>query len=304
MNISSCIDEFILYIGSALGRADNTVANYAVDLAQFTEYAEEGGVVSSAQLSMVFLRGFIRELSGYGFSASSIARKLSAIKSFVKFLVERGILDKDISAGLRGPKLQQGLPRAIVYEDMMKLLDKGVRGNKKELRDSLILEILYGSGLRVSELTALDWEDVDMPQRWLRVSGKGSKERLVPFGRETQRLFGQWKNDVLARGLQAEGDFPVFCGERTGADRLTERTVHRMVVAAAQRIGIFGITPHTLRHSFATHMLENGAPLRVIQELLGHESLVTTQRYLTVTAEQMKKSYMESHPRSGLEDMG
>ncbi|MDR0616918.1 MAG: tyrosine-type recombinase/integrase [Synergistaceae bacterium] len=304
MNISGCIDEFILYIGSALGRADNTVANYAVDLAQFADYAEAGGIMSSAQLDMAVLRGFIRELSGYGFSASSIARKLSAIKSFVRFLVERGILDRDVSAGLRGPKLQQGLPRAIAYEDMMKLLDEGVLGNKKELRDSLILELLYGSGLRVSELTALDWEDVDMPQRWLRVSGKGSKERLVPFGRESQRLLRQWKNYVLARGLQAEGAFPVFSGERTGAGRLTERTVHRMVVAAARRVGIFGVTPHTLRHSFATHMLENGASLRVIQELLGHESLVTTQRYLTVTAEQMKKSYMESHPRSGLEDMG
>jgi integrase/recombinase XerC len=304
MNISSCIDEFILHIGSSLGRADNTVVNYAVDLAQFADYAEAGGVALPAQLDMGFLRGFVRELSGYGFSASSIARKLSAIKSFVKFLVERGILDRDVSAGLRGPKVQQGLPRAIAYEDMMKLLDEGVRGNKKELRDSLILELLYGSGLRVSEVTALDWDDVDITERWLRVSGKGSKERMVPFGRQAQRLLGQWKDELFGRGFKAEGVFPVFCGGKAGADRLTERTVHRMVVSAAHRVGIFGVTPHTLRHSFATHMLENGAPLRVIQELLGHESLVTTQRYLTVTAEQMKKSYMESHPRSGLEDIG
>ncbi|MDR1514347.1 MAG: tyrosine-type recombinase/integrase [Synergistaceae bacterium] len=303
MNISICIDEFILYMDSTLGRSNNTVVNYAVDLAQFADYAETGGVVSASSLDMGFLRGFIRELSGYGFSASSIARKLSAIKSFVKFLVERGILDRDISAGLRGPKLRQGLPRALAYEDMMKLLDEGVRGNKKELRDSLILELLYGSGLRVSEVTALDWEDVDISERWLRVSGKGSKERLVPFGRESQRLLTRWKDEMSFAGLPFEGAFPVFCGGRAGADRLTERTIHRMVVSAARVVGLFGVTPHTLRHSFATHMLENGAPLRVIQELLGHESLATTQRYLTVTAEQMKKSYMESHPRSGLGDV-
>lgn len=303
MNISSCIDEFILYMDSTLARADNTVVNYAVDLAQFADYAETGGVASPSSLDMGLLRGFVRELSGYGFSASSIARKLSAIKSFVKFLVERGILDRDVSAGLRGPKLRQGLPRAIAYEDMMKLLDGGARTGKKKLRDALILELLYGSGLRVSEVTALDWEDVDIPERWLRVSGKGSKERLVPFGREAKRLLAQWKGDLAGRGQISEGASPVFPGEKAGASRMTERTIHRMVVSAAKGADLFGVTPHTLRHSFATHMLENGAPLRVIQELLGHESLATTQRYLTVTAEQMKKSYMESHPRSGLEDV-
>jgi integrase/recombinase XerC len=300
MNILSYIDEFILHTASTLGRANNTVINYAVDLAQFADYAETSEITLPSQIDMGCLRGFIRELSGYGFSKSSIARKLSAIKGFVRFLAERGVLDRDVSVGLKGPRLQQGLPRALAYEDMMKLLSEGVRGNKKELRDSLILELLYSSGLRVSEVVLLDWGDVDIKERWLRVSGKGSKERLVPFGRVAQELLTRWENELCGKGLPTGGEHPVFCGSKIGAERLTERTVHRMVVSAAKKTGLFGVTPHTLRHSFATHMLENGAPLRVIQELLGHESLVTTQRYLTVTTEQMKKSYMETHPRSGL----
>jgi integrase/recombinase XerC len=303
MNISSYIDEFMLYIRSTLGRADNTVVNYAVDLAQFVDYADASDITSPSQLDMACLRGFLRELSGYGFSKSSIARKLSAIKAFTRFLVQRGALGRDVSVGLRGPRQRQGLPRALAYDDMIKLLDEGVRGNKKELRDSLILEMLYGSGLRVSEVASLRWDDVDVKERWLRVSGKGSKERLVPFSKTAQELLERWMAEAMAKGLPVDGKFPVFSAEKAKAKRLTERTIHRMVISAASRVGLSGVTPHTLRHSFATHMLENGAPLRVIQELLGHESLVTTQRYLTVTTEQMKKSYMEAHPRSGLEDI-
>jgi integrase/recombinase XerC len=303
MNISSFIDEFMLYIGSTLGRADNTVVNYAVDLAQFADYAESCEIAEPSGLDMNCLRGFLRELSGYGFSKSSIARKLSALRSFTRFLVQRGVLDRDISAGLRGPKQRQGMPRAIAYDDMMKLLDEGVHGNKKELRDSLILELLYGSGLRVSEVTSLDWEDVDLPERWLRISGKGSKERLVPFSLMTKELMEAWRVHAIENGLPAEDEDPVFMSAKSNAKCLTERTIHRLVVASADKVGLPGVTPHTLRHSFATHMLENGAPLRVIQELLGHESLATTQRYLMVTTDQMKKSYMETHPRSGLEGM-
>jgi integrase/recombinase XerC len=303
MNISSYIDEFMLHIGATLGRADNTVANYAVDLAQFADYAEASDVVYPAELDMGCLRGFLRELSGYGFSRSSIARKLSAIRGFTRFLVQRGALEKDVSVGLKGPRQDHGLPRALAYDDMIRLLEEGPVGGKKELRDSLILELLYGSGLRISEATSLDWGDVDVVERWLRVSGKGSKERLVPFGATTKALLLRWMDESLSKGFPVDEDAPLFSAEKAKAERLTERTIHRMVVAAAKKVGLPGVTPHTLRHSFATHMLENGAPLRVIQELLGHESLVTTQRYLTVTTEQMKKSYMEAHPRSGLEDV-
>ncbi|MDR1886257.1 MAG: tyrosine recombinase XerC [Synergistaceae bacterium] len=298
MNISGHIDEFMLYIRSLRGRSNNTVVNYAVDLAQFADYLDVLGLDSPGDLDMSSLRGFLRELSGYGLERTTVARKLSAMRGFIKFLVRQGVLANDVSAGIRGPRISvKGVVRAIAYEDVMRMLEDGVSGNKKELRDALILELLYGSGLRVNELTSLNWGNIDIPERMLRVDGKGEKIRIVPMGRTTQGLLLRWRSAELAQGRTACGDEPLLRG--VGALRLTDRTVHRVVTAAAARVGLTGVSPHALRHSFATHMLERGAPLRVVQELLGHESLATTQRYLAVTTEHMKRSYMETHPRSG-----
>ncbi|MDR1651207.1 MAG: tyrosine recombinase XerC [Synergistaceae bacterium] len=300
MNISSCADEFILHMGASRGRARNTVVNYAVDLAQFADYMESAGVEFPGGLDAGCLRSFLRELSGYGFSRSSISRKLSSLKGFTKYLASRHLLEKDPGAGLRGPRADVSIPRAIAYEDIMRMMEEAGRSGKKGARDVLMLELLYGAGLRVDELVSLSWEDVDIGERELRVKGKGSKERRAYFGRPVQELLIAWRDASSSRGYPAEGEHPLFHPEKTGAERLTARTVHRMVVAAARAAGLHGVTPHTLRHSFATHMMERGAPLRVIQELMGHESLATTQKYLKVTVEQMKKSYMETHPRSGL----
>lgn len=296
MNISTYIDEYMLFMRSALGRTDNTVINYAVDLAQFADYLDAGGVLEAEDLNLEILRGFLRELSGYGFSKSSVARKLSSLRGFCRFLQQRGVLAKDVSAGLRGPKQNPSLPRAASYEDVLQLLEKGPSESKKRTRDRLILELFYGSGLRIMETASLDWGDVDIPERWLRILGKGSKMRMVPFSRTGQELFSQWHTEVSAAGYPTGEDSPLFYG--VGSERLTERTMNRAVAAMVKKAGLSGITPHSLRHSFATHMLERGAPLRVIQELMGHESLVTTQRYLRITTEQMKKSYMETHPRA------
>jgi integrase/recombinase XerC len=299
MNISSYIDEFILYTGSAKGRSKNTTVNYAVDLAQFADYLESAGVLSPKELDRACLRGFLRELSGYGFSRRSIARKLSSLRGFTKYLASMEVTDGDPSVGLRGPRAEQSIPRAIAYEDVMKMMEEAGRTSKKSARDRLILELLYGAGLRVNELVSLRWEDVDIEERELRVMGKGSKERRAYFGKPAQELLRKWRDSATSKGHLAEGDAPVFYPEKAGAPRLTERTVHRMIVTVSRKAALYGVTPHTMRHSFATHMLERGAPLRVIQELLGHESLATTQKYLKVTVEQMKKSYLETHPRSG-----
>lgn len=297
MDIQRHIDEFLTYIGAGLGRADNTVVNYAVDLAQFADYLDSSGYESLSELDIGCLRGFLREMSGFGFSKSSIARKLSTLRGFMQFLATTGVIAGDISIGLKGPRLEASLPRALAYDDVLRLLTDGAKNTKKELRDTLVLELLYGSGLRVGELVSLNWGDVDITERWLRVMGKGSKERMVPFGRTAQELLQRWMLYVMDRGESTDASAPLLFG--VGSDRLTERTVHRIVLAAGKRVGLVGVHPHSLRHSFATHMLERGAPLRVIQELMGHESLATTQRYLTITAAQMKKSYLEAHPRAG-----
>ena len=299
MDISGGIDGFIAYTGAAKGRSKNTTVNYAVDLAQFADYLESAGISSPEELNRDCLRGFLREMSGYGFSPVSVRRKLSALRGFVRYLVSSGVIKDDVSIGLRGPKAEASLPKAIAYEHVVKMMEEASRSGKKGARDRLILELLYGAGLRVNELVSLEWGDVDIEERELRVMGKGSKERRAYFGRPVQELLTLWREDAARKGHATDGGSPVFYPEKAGAPRLTERTVHRMVVAVSRHVGLFDVTPHTMRHSFATHMLERGAPLRVIQELLGHESLATTQKYLKITVEQMKKSYLRAHPRSG-----
>ncbi len=293
-NLSSAVDSFLDFMRFSKGRSDNTVVNYAVDLAQFVDYLLQQGVASPAEIEVGHVRGFLREMVGFGFARTSAARKLSAVKSWTVYLLESGLVVKDPAASVKGPKLPGRLPRAIALEDVTRLIEEGPEGDRI-LRDRALLEILYGCGLRVAEAVALDWIDADLDERWLRVRGKGRKERMVPMGRPALaalKTYGQ------SCGVPLEG--ALFQGPQ--GSRLTVRTVHRVVTRAAVRVGLAGVTPHVLRHSFATHMLEGGASLRVLQELLGHESLVTTQRYLKITADQLLAGYSAAHPRAGREE--
>ena len=290
-NIYCDIDMFLSNMRSR-GCSENTIISYSVDLKQFAEYLEKEGIVSSSEIDADSVRIFLSNILGIGNAKTSAARKLSAVRSFIKWLCSRGILMQNPVVALKGPKLPQSLPRALSYEDTILLITKGPKQGKCYERDRLILELMYGSGLRVSELIGLDWGDVESESRILRILGKGDKERIVPFGRECALLLENWR-----AAHETESDGPVFRSEKN-AERLTVRTVHRVVMRAAAEVGLRGVSPHTLRHCFATHMLERGAPLRIVQELLGHDSISTTQRYLAITTEQIKKSYMESHPRA------
>lgn len=290
-NISASIEQYLSSIESR-GRSKNTVTNYRVDLEQFREYLLRQGIREVSAIDSQSVRVYLSNIIGFGIAKTSAARKLSAVRGFIRWLSARGVLGNGTAAGLKGPKLPSSLPRALSYEETEKLLSEGPEHGKHYQRDRLILEMLYGSGLRVSELIDLNWENIEIDQRIIRVLGKGSKERLVPFGSGVKKLLEDWK--LLSRKGNRG---PVFISEK-GAERLTVRTVHRLVQRSAIRVGIFGVSPHTLRHCFATHLLERGAPLKVVQELLGHESIAATQRYLSITAEQMKRSYMEHHPRA------
>lgn len=289
-SIEQYIDQFLEGLRSK-GRSEHTITNYGVDLSQFAEYLNNLGITETTQITGDVIRGFLREVMGFGFAKTSASRKLSAARGFVKWLNRADLIDHDPGEELRGPKLPTSLPRALSYEDTETLLNKGPKSGKYFLRDRLVLELMYGSGLRISELIGLNLDDVEFAERILRIRGKGGKERIVPFGTMVQKLLEEW---ITARSIN-EG--PLFGSERS-AERLTVRTVHRIVLRAAQRAGLYGVSPHTLRHCFATHMLERGAPLRVVQEMLGHESIATTQRYLSITTDQIKKSYLQSHPRA------
>lgn len=290
-NISEHADLFLSHI-AARGCSKHTLINYEVDLRQFKEYLLRQGIEDVADIDAASVRIFLSNIIGFGAAKTSAARKLSAVRGFVGWLCTRGILSTDPIAGLKGPKLPSSLPRALSYEDTERLLTDGPEPGRHYQRDRLILELMYGSGLRVSELIGLDWDKIELDQRTIRIFGKGAKERLVPFGTGVRALLEEWR---IKCGARESG--PVFTSEK-GADRLTVRTVHRVVLRSASRTGLYGVSPHTLRHCFATHMLERGAPLHVVQELLGHDSISTTQRYLSITAEQINKSYMESHPRA------
>lgn len=291
--VSASIDLFLEEMGSGRGSSGHTTLNYAVDLSQFADYLEGLGIDDPGGVQSSHVRGFIRDVVGFGYARSSAARKLSAIKSWLGFLQERGVITSNPAAGIRGPRLPGRLPRAISREDVEALLDRGPTG-REACRDKAAMELMYGSGLRVAETAALRWEEVDLEERWVRVMGKGEKERLVPMGKFAVKALREWKDSC------PDPTGPVFPGSRGG--HITVRTLHRAVLKAASTVGLTGVTPHVLRHSFATHMLEGGANLRVLQELLGHESLVTTQKYLKVTIEQLRKSYTMAHPRAGSGD--
>jgi len=289
-NINDAIDGFVAYLRSR-GRSENTLVNYASDLSQFADYLKGQGITDVNDINRDSIRIFLSNILGVGSKKSSASRKLSAVRGFVRWLSSRGIIETDPGEGLKGPKLENSIPKAISYEDTVRLLTDGPDEGKNYMRDHLLLELMYGSGLRVSEAIGLNWDDIELEERMLRIVGKGSKERHVPFGKGVQKLLEEWA--VLTGNEGA-----VFKSNKCNAERMTTRTAHRIIIKAGEKLGLYNVTPHTLRHCFATHLLEHGAPLRVVQELLGHESIATTQKYLLITSEQIKKSYMEAHPRA------
>jgi integrase/recombinase XerC len=279
---------FLRHLEVERGASTHTRRAYATDLDQFARFV---GDVALETVDTRVVRGWLASLHREGLDAVSIARKLAALRSFLKFLVRRGVLEGNPGRVVRGPRQPRKLVSFLPVDDAIALMDgTPARADSRE-RDHAIVELLYASGVRVSELSGLDLDDVDTDRCVLRVMGKGRKERMVPFGESAQGALAAY---LLRRGV-APG--PLFRNRRGG--RLTARSVHSVVRANARAAGITRrVTPHTLRHSFATHLLEGGASLRMIQELLGHSRLSTTQRYTHVDADQLMRIYDAAHPRS------
>jgi len=275
---------FLRYLAVEKDASPHTLKSYGNDLRQFESFlaAER---VTATELSPRHIRAFLVALHARGLDPASVGRKLAAVRSWLRFLVRRGVLERNPAREVRGPRLPKKLVSFLPVDEAHDLM---VANNG--LRDTAILELLYASGLRVSELTGLDLDDVDRGARTVRVLGKGRKERVVPFGSKAARALDAW---LEGRGDEAGA---LFLGRR---GRLTSRAVYTIVRASARRAGITRkVSPHTLRHSFATHLLDGGADLRAIQELLGHSRLSTTQRYTHVGAEHLLKVYEAAHPRA------
>jgi integrase/recombinase XerC len=227
---------------------------------------------------------------------STIARKLSAVRSFFKFLTQQEVIAKNPAATILTPKQEQPAPAYLTMDDMLRILGNATPDNLLGIRNLAMFELLYSSGLRVSELTSLDMGDIDFERQTVRVMGKGRKERMVPVGKPAISCIKRYRELLAQKDQKLVDEQALFLNFRGG--RLTTRSVDRLLKQVAVKAGLsIPISPHALRHTFATHMLDAGADLRVVQELLGHKSLSTTQRYTHVTIDRMMKVYDKAHPR-------
>jgi integrase/recombinase XerC len=312
--MTSQLEAFIDHLRLNRNTSVHTSAAYQSDLTQLIEFAAGhlGKPLKRLQprdLDLVVIRAYLAELYRLGQSRASVARKLSALRTFVRFMRRQGWIDTDPSALAQAPRREHKVPAHLSIDEMTMLLEAPDVATPLGRRDRAILELFYASGLRLSELVGLDMEDVNLPSRIVRVAGKGGKERLVPFNSAAQKALRGWYSDravLRAAAAKAQGPKPkaqgtkadpVFVNSRGG--RLTGRSVQRLVARYVSSCSTrFGISPHALRHSFASHLLQRGADLRAIQELLGHVQLSTTQRYTHINAAQLLEVYRKSHPRA------
>jgi len=287
------LDEFA---DSLTSSSTNTVAAYSSDLRLFAEWVERAGVVSPADVDRVVLRRYVASLTTRQFAKRSIARKVAAIRRYYAFLRQRGYIDVDPAVSLRAPAGPARLPRVLEHSEVDALLDPAVEADDGEpmwrrLRDDAVLEVLYGSGLRVGELCSLDVDSVDLAAGAITVWGKGSKERRVPLSAPAMEALAAWlrmRGDVV----RLEAGAALLANER--GVRLSPRDVRRIIDRRSRR----PTHPHALRHTFATHLLDGGADLRVVQDLLGHSDVATTQRYTHVSKQRLRAVYTEAHPRA------
>ncbi|HEY6001218.1 MAG TPA: tyrosine-type recombinase/integrase, partial [bacterium] len=300
------VDTFLEWLRIEKNASPATVRAYAADLDQFARFRATGETAPPApgtprpalepgRISLRTVRGFLAALGTQGLRSSSLGRKLAALRSFFRFLNREGLLAGNPARPIPSPPKSRALPATLTVDEAARLLETPGGPPKSPLRDRALLELLYSSGLRVSELTGLDLDDLDLDGAAVRVRGKGRRERIVPVGGKAIAAV----RDYLARerrGGAAPG--ALFLNVRDGG-RLTSRSVHRLLGARVRRQGWpRNVSPHALRHSFATHLLVGGADLRAIQEMLGHRSLSTTQRYTRLDFEHLTRVYENAHPRS------
>jgi integrase/recombinase XerC len=299
--IELAIEGFERYLRHERGLSPNTVRAYVGDLRLLAEHASRLGVHDLAGVDLPLLRSWLAGQGSRGRARTSVARRAAGARSFTRWAHRRGLLDQDVGARLGSPKAHRAIPEVLRQDEAARLLEMaGVAADDDEpagRRDRVVLELLYGTGIRVGELVGLDVDDVDLERRVLRVLGKGGKQRTVPFGAPAARAVDAWI--TLGRPAMANaGSGPaLLLGSRGGRlDQRAARTiVHRRL---ADVPGAPDLGPHGLRHSAATHLVEGGADLRSVQEILGHSSLTTTQLYTHVSVERLRRTFDQAHPRA------
>jgi integrase/recombinase XerD len=305
-SLQRSVDGYLRHLTIERGMAKNTLLAYKRDLAKYLEALEKVGITDSGEITEIVVRNFAQALvSEKGLVATSVARILAAVRGFHKFMLFEGISDNDVSAAVKPPKPPKRLPKAISIQEIESLLkaagpepdDVAGAADIIRVRDRAILELLYATGARVSEIVNMDLDDLIDPEI-VRLFGKGSKERIVPVGKYAQAAVAAYL--VRVRPTLATlslGTPALFLNQR--GSRLSRQSIWQIISDSAQaaKLGV-EVSPHTFRHSFATHLLEGGADVRVVQELLGHASVTTTQIYTLVTVDALREIYASSHPRA------
>ncbi|MBO8168244.1 MAG: site-specific tyrosine recombinase XerD [Thermoanaerobacteraceae bacterium] len=291
------IDEFLHHLAVERGLAENTLSSYYRDLHQFFQWLEEKKVRSVDQAQRNHIMAYLLNLQKKGRAPATISRHLAALKSFYHFLVREGAVEKDPTANLDAPKLAKKLPQVMTPEEVDKLLAQPDATKPSGLRDRAMLELLYATGLRVSELVALDTSHVNLDLGYVQCMGKGAKERIVPMGSVAAECLDEYLRLGRKKLIKQPEEKALFVNMH--GRRLTRQGFWKILKKYTRAAGITReITPHTLRHSFATHLLENGADLRAVQEMLGHADIATTQIYTHLTRTKIKEVYDKTHPRA------
>lgn len=300
--LATALAGFVAYIRDERGRSVHTVRAYGADVEDFLHFCIDRGITTPAEFSLPGVRAWLARYSAEGHARASVARRAASVRSFTAWCLRRGLTATDVGERLASPRIERALPTVLdrhqADELMRHVAMAADDGSPVALRDRAIIELLYATGIRVAELCAADLADVDDERRTITVLGKGGKQRTVPFGVPAALALQQWR-EVRPRLLSATASTSaLFLGVRGG--RIDPRAVRSVVHALTQEAGVPDLAPHGLRHTAATHVLEGGADLRMVQELLGHSSLATTQRYTHVSVERLRSTFALAHPRAAL----
>lgn len=298
------IGHFLHFLSAEKGASENTIAAYRNDLSQFQTFLStihlNGNPTDWCRVSKDAIVSFVLELKDRRYAEASVARKVAAVKSFFQFLQAEGAIQRNPTESLESPRVGKSLPKPLTVQQVDELLEQpSKRKTTESLRDQAMLELLYATGLRVTELVSLDLDSISLDPRSpsARCLGKGAKERSVPIHEQALRALVAYLNDGRARMVKNKNERALFVNRR--GERLTRQGFWLILKQYAREAGIDGsVTPHSLRHSFATHMLRGGAPLRSVQELLGHANISTTQVYTQITDEHVRRVYEQAHPRA------
>ncbi len=297
MNILEHTAQFLERLRVQRNVSRHTLRAYQGDLERFAEFATAQSVEDPAKVNPLLLRRYLGKLREEGYERTTIARRMAAVRSLYRQLVRDGVLATNPATVLRNPRIKRKLPSCLTTDEVKSVLEAPSGAGVASRRDRAILEVLYSTGMRVSELVGLDLGALRLSEGFVQVKGKGAKERLSLLGKPAVEALSAY---LMARCLVADaarGEAPVFVN-RSGR-RLTDRTVRRILGKYIRKVGLAKrVTPHTLRHSFATHLLDRGADLRSVQELLGHENIATTQIYTHLTTQRMREVYDRTHPRA------